>query len=95
MLAGCLGAASPGGRELTIGYQPYYAEAWSALVIRHAGLAAKHLPEGYSVKNWDSALQGSIVGTRMISIGLLGYLSSLLVRRIGARRLPWTESTAA
>jgi ABC-type nitrate/sulfonate/bicarbonate transport system substrate-binding protein len=68
LLAGCLGSAAPAsGRALTIGYQPYYAEAWSALVIKHAGLAAKHLPEGYSVKRWDSALQGSIVGTRMIS----------------------------
>ena len=69
LLAGCLGSAAPGGagRELTIGYQPYYAEAWSALVIKNGGLAEKHLPEGYSVKNWDSALQGSIVGTRMIA----------------------------
>lgn len=69
LLAGCLGSATSGtsGRELTIGYQPYYAEAWSALVIKNGGLAEKHLPEGYSVKNWDSALQGSIVGTRMIA----------------------------
>lgn len=67
LLAGCFGAATPTGRALTIGYQPFYAEAWSALVIKHAGLAEKHLPEGYSVKRWDSALQGSIVGTRMIA----------------------------
>jgi ABC-type nitrate/sulfonate/bicarbonate transport system substrate-binding protein len=68
LLAGCVGSATPtGGRALTIGYQPFYAEAWSALVIRHAGLAEKYLPDGYSVKRWDSALQGSIVGTRMIS----------------------------
>lgn len=67
LLAGCLGSASPAGRALTIGYQPYYAEAWSALVIKNGGLADKHLPEGYSVKSWDSALQGSIVGTRLIA----------------------------
>ena len=67
LLAGCLGSAASAGRELTIGYQPYYAEAWSALVIKNGGLAEKHLPEGYSVKQWDSALQGSIVGTRLIA----------------------------
>ena len=68
LLAGCLGSAtSSTGRELTVGYQPYYAEAWSALVIKNGGLAEEYLPEGYSVKNWDSALQGSIVGTRLIS----------------------------
>jgi ABC-type nitrate/sulfonate/bicarbonate transport system substrate-binding protein len=67
LFAGCLGSASPAGRALTIGYQPYYAEAWSALVIKNGGLAEKHLPEGYSVKSWDSALQGSIVGTRLIA----------------------------
>lgn len=52
---------------------------------------------GLGYLTWSSYIAGSyatiIVG--MISIGLLGYLSSLLVRRIGARRLPWTESTAA
>jgi ABC-type nitrate/sulfonate/bicarbonate transport system substrate-binding protein len=67
LLAGCLGSASSAGRALTIGYQPFYAQAWSALVIRHAGLAEKYLPEGYSVKRWDSALQGAIVGTRMMA----------------------------
>ncbi|EMA41221.1 ABC transporter substrate-binding protein [Halococcus hamelinensis] len=66
-LSGCIGAGATTGRELTIGYQPYYAEAWSAVVIKNAGLAEEFLPSGYSVKNWDSALQGSIVGTRMIS----------------------------
>ena len=66
-LSGCIGSGATTGRELTIGYQPYYAEAWSAVVIKNAGLAEEFLPSGYSVKNWDSALQGSIVGTRMIS----------------------------
>ena len=67
LFAGCLGNASSAGRALTIGYQPFYAEAWSALVIKNGGLAEKHLPETYSVKNWDSALQGSIIGTRLIA----------------------------
>lgn len=58
---------SGGGKDLTIGYQPFYAESWSALVIKHAGLADKYLPEGYSVSNWQVALQGSVVGNRMIA----------------------------
>lgn len=82
LLAGCLGAgASTGGRELTIGYQPFYAQAWSAVVIKNGGLAEESLPSGYSVKNWDSALQGSIVGTRMISgknqIGYAGDMPTI------------------
>lgn len=52
---------------------------------------------GLGYLTWSSYIAGSyatiVVG--MISIGLLGYLSSVLVRRIGARQLPWTESTAA
>ena len=78
-LAGCLGGSGGpggngsgngsggGGTSLTIGYQPYYAESWSALVVKHAGLAEKHLPDGYSVDGWEIALQGSIVGNRMIA----------------------------
>jgi ABC-type nitrate/sulfonate/bicarbonate transport system substrate-binding protein len=64
---GTSGGGSGGGRSLTIGYQPFYAEAWSALVIRHGELAEKYLPEGYSVDGWQVALQGSVVGQRMIS----------------------------
>lgn len=68
LLAGCISGGSGAPVEtLTIGYQPYYAESWSALVIKHAGLAEKHLPEGYAVSSWDIALQGAIVGNRMIA----------------------------
>lgn len=65
LLAGCVGGDPV--ETLTVGYQPYYAEAWSAVVIRHAGLAEKHLPEGYAVSGWDVALQGAIIGNRMIA----------------------------
>lgn len=73
LLAGCIGGGGPsgdgggGGTSLTIGYQPYYAESWSALIIKHAGLAEKHLPDGYSVNSWEIALQGAVVGNRMIA----------------------------
>jgi NitT/TauT family transport system substrate-binding protein len=68
LLAGCVGGGSGDPvRTLTVGYQPYYAEAWSAVVIKHAGLAEKYLPDGYAVSSWDVALQGAIVGNRMIA----------------------------
>ena len=51
---------------------------------------------GLGYLTWSSYIAGDyatiIVG--MISIGLLGYLSSLLVRWLGARQLPWTQTDA-
>jgi ABC-type nitrate/sulfonate/bicarbonate transport system substrate-binding protein len=79
LLAGCIGGGGGGsgggngsgggggGMSMRIGYQPYYAESWSSLIIKHAGLADKHLPDGYSVEGWEIALQGSVVGNRMIA----------------------------
>jgi NitT/TauT family transport system substrate-binding protein len=83
LLAGCVntsdggGGGGGGGNEsgdggggttsLTIGYQPYYTESWSALVIKHADLAQKYLPDGVEVGSWQIALQGSVVGNRMIA----------------------------
>jgi NitT/TauT family transport system substrate-binding protein len=71
LTAGCVSTGGSGGsgdgRSLTIGYQPFYAEAWSALVIKHANLAEKYLPDGYSVDEWQVALQGSVVGNRTIA----------------------------
>jgi NitT/TauT family transport system substrate-binding protein len=71
LAAGCVSTGSAGtdgdGASLTVGYQPYYTESWSALVIKHAGLAEKYLPDGYSVGNWQVALQGAVVGNRMIA----------------------------
>ncbi len=51
---------------------------------------------GLGYLTWSSYIAGDyatiIVG--MLSIGLLGYLSSLLVRWLGARQLPWTATDA-
>lgn len=90
LLAGCIGGGPGGdgngsgggdGASLTVGYQPYYAESWSALVIKHAGLAEKHLPDGYSVDSWEIALQGAVVGNRMIAgknqIGYTGDMPTI------------------
>ncbi len=66
-LTGCLGAASGTGKTLTMGYQPFSAHAWEALVMKHSDIPQKYLPEDYSLA-WQSALQGAVVGNRM-SVG--------------------------
>ncbi|MDG5757824.1 ABC transporter substrate-binding protein [Natronococcus sp. A-GB1] len=87
-LAGCaeseiLGGALAGfdDQSFIVGYQPFYTESWSALVIRHADLAEKHLPEGYSVASWEVALQGAVIGNKMISeqndIGYTGDMPTI------------------
>lgn len=54
-LTGCLGAASGTGTTLTMGYQPFSAHAWEALVMKHSDIPGKYLPEDYSLA-WQSAL---------------------------------------
>lgn len=87
-LAGCTGTNILGGavaafdeKAFIVGYQPFYTESWSALVIRHADLAKKYLPEGYSVASWQVALQGAVIGNKMISgqndIGYTGDMPSI------------------
>lgn len=87
-LAGCTGSEYFGGaaagfdeQALIVGYQPFYTESWSALVIRHAGLAEKYLPEEYSVAAWEVALQGAVIGNKMISeqndIGYTGDMPTI------------------
>ncbi|ADJ13429.1 ABC transporter substrate-binding protein [Halalkalicoccus jeotgali] len=87
-LAGCTETGVLGGtaaafdeKSFIVGYQPFYTESWSALVIRHAGLAEKHLPEEYSVGSWEVALQGAVIGNKMIStqndIGYTGDMPSI------------------
>lgn len=50
-----------------MGYQPFSAHAWEALVMKHSDIPQKYLPEDYSL-NWQSALQGAVIGNR-ISVG--------------------------
>ena len=44
---------------LTVGYQPYYAESWSGLVLRDKKFYEKYLPKGSKV-NFQVGLQGSV-----------------------------------
>ncbi|WP_435077180.1 ABC transporter substrate-binding protein [Halococcus sp. AFM35] len=67
LLAGCLGSASGTGTTLTMGYQPFSAHAWEALIMKHSDIPQKYLPDGYSLE-WQSALQGAVIANR-ISVG--------------------------
>jgi NitT/TauT family transport system substrate-binding protein len=61
--------------HLVVGYQPYYSEAWSGLVLNGLGLWKKHLPEGSTVE-FQIGLQGSVIVNAMLAdkqqIGYLG-----------------------
>jgi NitT/TauT family transport system substrate-binding protein len=61
--------------QLVVGYQPYYSEAWSGVVVNGLGLWKKYLPPGSSVE-FQIGLQGSIIVNAMLAdkqqIGYLG-----------------------
>ncbi|MBD5655753.1 MAG: ABC transporter substrate-binding protein [Candidatus Eremiobacteraeota bacterium] len=52
--------------HITVGYQPYYAGAWSALVIKQQELWKKYLPPGSTV-DWEVGLQGAVITNNMIA----------------------------
>ena len=59
-------AADPAPVAITIGYQPYYAGAWSALVVKERELWKKYLPPGSTV-DWEVGLQGSVIANNMLA----------------------------
>lgn len=77
-VAGCLGSA---GETVTVGYQPFGTPYWSELVVKHGELAEEYMPDEYEV-DWQSALQGTIIGNRMISgenqVGYNGDMPTLI-----------------
>jgi NitT/TauT family transport system permease protein len=52
---------------------------------------------GLGFMTWSAYTGGSypVIFVGMITIGILGYVSSTVVRWVGARQLPWTENAAA
>jgi NitT/TauT family transport system substrate-binding protein len=80
-LAGCLGNGSESGTTISVGYQPFGTPYWSELVVKHGELAEKYMPDGYETE-WQSALQGTVIGNRMISgenqIGYNGDMPTLI-----------------
>src|SRR4051794_6959874 len=51
---------------LTVGYQPYYTEAWSGLVMRGKEFWRRYLPAGSTVE-FQVGLQGSIIVGQMVA----------------------------
>ncbi|PSP85800.1 nitrate ABC transporter substrate-binding protein [Halobacteriales archaeon QS_6_64_34] len=78
-LAGCAGGEST--TTVTVGYQPFGTPYWSELVVKHGELAEQYMPDGYETE-WQSALQGTVIGNRMISgenqIGYNGDMPTLI-----------------
>jgi len=67
--------------HLSVGYQPYYAEAWSGVVMNGLGLWKKYLPPGSTVE-FDIGLQGAIVINAMLAgkeqIGYVGDMPGIV-----------------
>jgi NitT/TauT family transport system substrate-binding protein len=67
--------------KLTVGYQPYYTEAWSALVIKAKEFWKKYLPQGSEV-TFEPGLQGSVLVGEMIAgkqqIGYMGDMPAIV-----------------
>jgi len=67
--------------ELVIGYQPYYTESWSGVVINGKDLWKKHLPKGSSAK-FEIGLQGSVIVGKLLGeknhIGYMGDMPAIV-----------------
>jgi len=81
-VAGELSFGKPGEPvNLVIGYQPYYTEAWSSVVMRGKKFYEKYLPKGSKVE-FQIGLQGAIIVNNMLAgkqhIGYLGDMPAIV-----------------
>lgn len=71
----------PAPVHIVIGYQPYYAGAWSALVVKEQELWKKYLPPGSTV-DWEVGLQGSVITNNMLAgkfqVGYVGDMPAIV-----------------
>jgi len=66
-LAGDLSYGKPGEPvSLVIGYQPYYTESWSGVVMRGKKMYEKYLPKGSTVE-FAVGLQGAVIVNAMLA----------------------------
>jgi NitT/TauT family transport system substrate-binding protein len=77
-----VGFGKPGESvDLVIGYQPYYTESWSGVVINGQKLWKKHLPKGSSAK-FEIGLQGSVIVGKLLGeknhIGYMGDMPAIV-----------------
>jgi NitT/TauT family transport system substrate-binding protein len=67
--------------HLVIGYQPYYTESWSGVVMRDKKLYEKYLPKGSTVE-FSIGLQGAIIVNAMLAgkqhIGYVGDMPGIV-----------------
>ena len=72
----------PGGPvKLVVGYQPYYTQSWSGVVMRGKKFYEKYLPKGSEVE-FQIGLQGAIIVNNMLAgkqhIGYMGDMPSIV-----------------
>ena len=67
--------------ELVVGYQPYYTESWSGVVMRSKKFYEKYLPKGSKVE-FQIGLQGAIIVNNMLAgkqhIGYYGDMPAIV-----------------
>jgi NitT/TauT family transport system substrate-binding protein len=67
--------------KLVIGYQPYYTQAWSGVIMRGKKFYEKYLPKGSEVE-FQIGLQGAIIVNNMLAgkqhIGYMGDMPSIV-----------------
>jgi NitT/TauT family transport system substrate-binding protein len=67
--------------ELVVGYQPYYTESWSGVIMRDKKLYEKYLPKGSTV-SFQIGLQGAIIVNGMLAgkvdIGYTGDMPGIV-----------------
>lgn len=83
---GTTGAGSVSGApgrpiNLSIGYQPYYTQAWSGVAMRGKEFWRKYLPKGSTV-TFQVGLQGAVIVNQLVAgkqqIGYMGDMPSLV-----------------
>lgn len=67
--------------KLVVGYQPYYTESWSGVVMRGKKFYEKYLPKGSEVE-FQIGLQGAIIVNNMLAgkqhIGYMGDMPAIV-----------------
>ena len=67
--------------QLVIGYQPYYTQSWSGIVMRGKKFYEKYLPKGSTV-TFEVGLQGAIIVNNMLAgkqhVGYLGDMPAIV-----------------
>ena len=81
-VAGDLEYGKPGEAvNLVVGYQPYFTESWSGVVMRGKKLYEKYLPKGSTVE-FSVGLQGAVIVNAMLAgkqhIGYVGDMPAIV-----------------